>query len=186
MKRNMIVIAIVMMAVGCQTESERVAELATRHASEQAQLSRETVELQTELIEGTRQLVDADAQSRRDFLELEGKLDEQRVEIGHRHDELERERRDIAKQRYRDPIIANAVAAIGTLLACLLTLLLAGYLLRAQLHEQDDYTITEILLDEIAIESPAFEQTKVPALDHESDTPRLADNAHEPPPETSD
>ena len=44
MERNMIPIAIVMIAIGCQTDSDRVAELASRHATEQSQLSRETVE----------------------------------------------------------------------------------------------------------------------------------------------
>ncbi len=81
MKRTMIPIAIVVIAIGCQSDSDRVAELASRHATQQAELSRETVRLQTELIEGTQQLVEADAQARRDFLELEGKLDDQRAEL---------------------------------------------------------------------------------------------------------
>ena len=175
MERNMIPIAIIIIAIGCQTDSDRVAELASRHATEQSELSRQTVELQTELVEGTRQLVEADSQSRRDFLELEGKLDEQRAEIGHRHDELESERRLIAKQRYRDPIIANAVTAIGALLACLLPLLLAGYLLKCQLGDQEEYAITEVLLEEIASGHSAFVRSKVPtlALNPDDSTPKL-------------
>ncbi len=150
MPRIIMLIAIVVIAIGCQNDNDRIAELASRHATQQSELSRETVELQAELIEGTQQLVEADSQARRDFLELEGKLDEQRAEMARRHDDLEDERREIAQQRHRDPIVANALLAIGSLLACMLPLLLAGYLLRSQLDEPDDHSVTELLLDEIA------------------------------------
>ena len=79
MPRIMIPMAIIVIAIGCQSESDRVAELASRHATQQSELSRETIELQAELVEGTQQLVATDAQARRDFIELEGKLDDQRA-----------------------------------------------------------------------------------------------------------
>jgi hypothetical protein len=180
----MITIAIVLIAIGCQSDSDRVAELASRHATQQAELSRETVKLQNELVEGTQKLVEADAQARRDFLELEGKLDEQRVEVGRRHDELESERREIAKQRYRDPLVANALLAVATLLACLLPMLLAGWLLRSQLNETDDYTATEMLLDEITARHPTLASPSRPAMNHDSNdsTPKIADDTRRQPP----
>ena len=182
MVRTMIPIAIIVIAIGCRSDSDRVAELASRHATEQAELSRETVKLQAELIEGTHQLVEADAQARRDFLELEGKLDDQRAELGRRHDDLEEERRDIATQRYRDPIVANAVIAVGSVLACLLPLLLAGYLLRCQLCEPEDHAATEILLDEIVATHPALVASGRPMIDHSPGTsvPRIAGDAQSP------
>ena len=177
MRKTMIPIAIILIVAGCQSDSDRVAELASRHATQQAELSRETVKLQNELVEGTRKLVEADAQARRDFLKLEGKLDEQRVEVGRRHDELEGERREIAKQRYRDPIVTNTLIAAATLLACLLPMLLAGWLLRSQLDETEEHTATEILLDEISARHPALASPSRPAMNHESNTstPRIAD-----------
>ena len=188
MPRTMIPIAIVVIAIGCQNDSDRVSELATRHATQQAELSRETVKLQAELIEGTHQLVEADAQARRDFLELEGKLDVQRAELGRRHDDLEHERREIATQRFRDPIVANAVIAVGTLLACLIPMLLAGYLLRCQLGEQDDHTATEILLDEIAAGQLAFGASSRTAMTHDPDrsTPRITDDTDRQTPDDPD
>ncbi len=178
MHRKLIPIALLASTIGCQNDNDRVAELASRHATQQSELSRETVELQTELVEGTRQLVEADSQSRKDFLEREGKLDVQRAEIGQRHDELESERREIARQRYRDPIIANSVTVIGALLACLLPLLLAGYLLKSQLDEQDDHAITEVLLEEIAAAHSAFVRSNAPTLGHNPDdsTPKLPED----------
>lgn len=184
MRRTMSLIAIVLIAIGCQSDSDRVAELASRHAAQQNELSRETVKLQNELVEGTQKLVEADAQARRDFLELEGQLAEQRAEVGRRHDELEDERREIAKHRYRDPIVANALIAAATLLACLLPMLLAGWLLRSQLDATDDYTATEILLDEISARHPALASPSRPAMNHESNTStsRIADETRREPP----
>jgi hypothetical protein len=188
MHRKLILIAIIVIVIGCKSDSDRVAELASRHATQQAELSRETVKLQNELVEGTQKLVEADAQARRYFLELEGKLDEQRVEVGRRHDELESERREIAKQRHRDPIVANALIAVATLLACLLPMLLAGWLLRSQLNETDEYTATEILLNEITARHPALASSSRPAMNHDSNssTPKLADQTRRQPPNDSE
>lgn len=182
------VIPIAIFVIGCQSDSDRVAELASRHATQQAELSRETVKLQSELVEGTQKLVAADSQARRDFLELEGKLDDQRAEVGRRHDELESERREIAKHRYRDPIIANALFAATTLLACLLPMLLAGWLLRSQLNETDEHTATEILLEEITARHPALASPSRRAMNHDSGslTPKLADETRREPPDDSD
>ncbi|MBP62006.1 MAG: hypothetical protein CMJ62_10840 [Planctomycetaceae bacterium] len=188
MHRKLIPIAIVVIAIGCKNDSDRVAELASRHATQQAELSRETVKLQNELVEGTQKLVEADARARRDFLTLEGKLDEQRVEVGRRHDELEDERREIAKQRSRDPIVANALIAAATLLACLLPMLLAGWLLRSQLNEADEFTATEILLEEITARHPALAPASRPAMNHDSDrsAPKIADETRRQPPNDFD
>ncbi len=168
MHRMLIPIAIVVIAIGCKNDNDRIAEMASRHATQQAELSRETVKLQNELIEGTQELVEADAQARIDFLALEAKLDEQRSEVGRRHDELEDERRSLAKQRHRDPIVANALIAVATLLACLLPMLLAGWLLRSQLNETDEFTATEILLDEIAANHPTLASVNRLAMNHDS------------------
>ena len=164
MPRIMIPMAIIVIAIGCQSESDRVAELAIRHATEQSQLSRETIELQAELVKGTQQVVDADALARRDFIELEGKLDEQRAAIAD-------ERREIAKHRHRAPVVASALITVGSLLACLLPLVLAGYLLRCQLSEPDDHSLTEVLLDEIAAGHPVFAASNDPLLAHASSRP---------------
>ena len=188
MHRMTMPMAILVIAMGCQSESDRIAELATQHATQQNELSRETVELQAELIEGTQQLVEADAQARRDFIELEGRLDQQRLEIARRHDDLEDERQVIAKQRIRDPIVADAVIAIGSLLACLLPLLVAGYLLRCQLSEPDDHATIEILLQEITAGSPALMASNRPALNHDSDSsaPRITDDTDRQSPDDTD
>jgi hypothetical protein len=178
MTRPMILAAVTLTAIGCGSDSDRVAELATRHATQQSELSCETVELQTELAEGTQQLIGTDAQARRDFLELQEKLDEQRVEIGRRRDELSEARHDLMERQSNDPVIATAVISIGTLATCLLPLFLAGCLLRCQFDPTDDHLSNEILLDEIAalhLPLPALDRIE-PTLAHGEATPRITDH----------
>jgi len=153
--------------------------LATRHATEQAELSRETVALQSELVDGTQQLVGSDAQARRDFLELESRLDEQRAEIAQRYDALEQTRREFAKQQARDPVVADALLAVGATLTCLLPILLAGYLLRYQLDRSSEGLAADALLDEITAVHPAFFSPKQVEFDHAIDDTeaRLGENA---------
>lgn len=172
MRKTLMLIAIATMA-GCQTESERLVEMASRHADEQSQLSRETIELQTQLAEGTRQLVEADSRARRDFIALEASLGERQAELAKRHDELEDERRAIAKKRHYDPVVANAVLALGSLLACLLPLLLAAYLLRMQFGEPEEHSVTELVLGEFGARQPELTTPTHALADQSPDAPVL-------------
>jgi hypothetical protein len=177
MPKAMMPIVILTIAIGCKNDSARVAELATQHAKQQNELSRETVELQAELVKGTQQLVQADAQSRRDFIELEAKLDEQRADIARNREELANEHRVLVARRVRDPVIANAVIAVGSLMACLLPLLVAGYLLRCHLNEPDDPATTELLLEEMVSRHAALTPAEHPAIDHRGNAPRIGSDA---------
>jgi len=183
MPRTITVMTIVVIAIGCQDDNKRMAEQASRHATQQAELSRVTIELQTELAEGAKHLVEADAEARRDFLKLEERLGEQQAEIRRQRDDLDDGLRDIAKQRFRDPIVANAVIAIGTLLACLLPLAVAVYLLQSNLSESDDHSVTEILLQEVTATHPALHDPEHQNIDHSSNdtAPRINIDSNEPP-----
>jgi hypothetical protein len=70
---------------------------------------------------------------------------------------LEQERRQLAAQRGRDPIIAQAIGAIGVTVACLLPLLLAGYVLytvnRAS-PEDDSQAVSDVLIGEMVSSAP--------------------------------
>ena len=163
MNRTAILVPIIMMAIGCQNDDDRIADMATQHAKQQAELSRGTVELQTELVDGTQQLVGADAQARRDFLELEGRLDTQRALIDRRSEELAEARLELAKQQSRDPIVADAVITVGAILACMFPMLFAAYMLRTQSYHSDDQVASDFLLNEIFAIHPslaALDQTE--------------------------
>ena len=107
--------------------------------------------------EASRQLVEADAKARTETIALQRQLQDAQAEVGHQRDQLENDRRDFADQRNRDPIVANSIATLGTILACLLPLILCIYLamgLRDDL--QTDGTLTEILVQEIVAEQPTL------------------------------
>src|SRR5690606_67237 len=84
-------------------------------------------------------------------------------------EELEQERRDIAAQRHRDPVIAQAIGVFGITLACLLPLLLTAYIIRAVTQNPDDSAaLSEMLIMEIAADEPLLlpAPKSVPALGH--------------------
>ena len=77
-------------------------------------------------------------------------------------------------QRNRDPIVANTIATVGNILACLLPLVLCVYLVMGLRDDpQTDSTLTEILVEEIVAEEPALLplQRPVAALPRETIQP---------------
>ena len=81
-----------------------------------------------QVAEASRQLVEADAKSRTETVALQRDLQQGQTELGRQRDQLEDDRRGFADQRNRDPIIANTLTVVGTIIACLLPLILGIYL----------------------------------------------------------
>ena len=57
-----LIATLIVTAIGCD-EDERLAEMAERHSARQAEQNRQMADLQKEVAEGTRQLVEADART---------------------------------------------------------------------------------------------------------------------------
>jgi len=97
-------------------------------------------------------------------------LHSERASIDRQREELEQERRNIAAQRHRDPVIAQAIGAVGLTLACLLPLLLAGYVIHAVNRNGDDNAaLGELLVLEMTAEQPLLlpnSPRPVAALEH--------------------
>ena len=123
--------------VGCQTESEQVAEVAREAAQRQAEQSKQMVQLQNQVAEGSRRLVEAEAKARADMTAIQRDLQQSQTEIGRQRDQLEVERRQIATERYWDALLGNSITAAAALLACLLPLLLCWALLRRPSHDHE-------------------------------------------------
>ena len=75
-------------------------------------------------------MVESDAAARSDWSSLHRDFQQMQTEAGRQRDQLEAERRAIADQRFRDPIIATVLTNVGLMLACLLPLVLGLYVLR--------------------------------------------------------
>ncbi len=154
---TMIVIPIALMltVIGCnENENKRLADTAERYLERQAEQNRHTTELQREVAEGSRRLVEADAQARQEMVALQREVQAERAEFGRQRDALEGERRDLAAKRHFDPIIATAITNIGLLLACLLPLVLCWYLLQRRDKPADDQAVVEVLLEDLVSDRP--------------------------------
>ncbi len=142
----LVVMAVFLVAVtGCEENDERLAQFAEESSRQQAGQNREMSQLNREV-----------AQAHQELISLQHDLEEQQVQVNRQRDQLESERREIAKHRHRDPIIAAAISSVGLVLACLVPLALAGYLLYCLRNQKDDPVVTELLIEEITSEQPTL------------------------------
>lgn len=126
---------------------------------------------QAEVAEASRQLVQADAKARGEIVALQRDLQQGQAELGRQRDQLEDDRRQYADDRNRDPILANAILGVGTILACLLPLILCiALVLSLRDRSETESTLTEILVEEIAGEKPILlpHAGRNATLEHES------------------
>jgi hypothetical protein len=142
---------------GCGDSSDkRLLNLAQQSLAQQARQSEQLAQQSQRIADTARQLVAADAKARQELLagltKLQQQIQAERAEFDRQRDALEQERRELAAQRGRDPIVANAIGAFGVVLACLMPLLLAGYVLytvnRAS-PDEDAQAVSEVLIGEI-------------------------------------
>ena len=141
-----LVVAVCLVALtGCEENDERLVRFAEESTRQQAGQNREMSQLNREV-----------AHAHKELISLQQNLEEQQVAVNHQRDQLESERREIAEQRHRDPIIAAAISNVGLVLACLIPLALAGYLLYCLRNHKDDPVVTELLIAEITSEQPTL------------------------------
>ena len=153
---NVILLALVSLLGGCD-QDERVVQVATEAADRQAEQNQELVRLNREVAEGTRRLIEADAEARQELALLQREMQQEHTQIGQQRDRLEQERQQIARQRHRDPLVAQAISSIGLTIACLLPLAVAALLIwRLRESPDDDSTLTQLLVEELVSDQPRF------------------------------
>ena len=144
------------MLVGCSSADERLAEFARQANEQQARQNEQMAQQNKAAAEASQQLIDANAQARQEFLGLQEDLQVQQAEIGAQRDALEADRKDVARQRQRDPLIAAAVTGAGVLLATLAPLLLCWYVLGGLRRPASDDALVELLVTEFTVDSPVL------------------------------
>lgn len=136
-------------------------------------------DLQKQVVEGSRQLVESNAKARENLTALRHDLRTDQAVIGHQRDQLENDRREIAAQRYRDPIVAAVIMDIGIILACLLPLALGVYVLRAACRAgESDSAMAELLVQELVASEPRLSlqgHSSLPAIEHRTDVDTCSD-----------
>ena len=163
-----------LLAAGCSdSRDERFRQLAEQSLRQQSEQNKRLAEQSGQIAEASRRLVEGDAEARKELLtaqrHLTSELHSERASIDRRREEMEQERRNIAAQRHRDPVIAQAIGAVGLLLGCLLPLLLAAYIIRAVTQRGDESAaLSELLVLEITSEQPLLLPIPHPvaALEH--------------------
>jgi len=153
--------------VGCgRSPDERLAEFAQQAMAEQrkqndriADQSQAVVAESHQLAETAKLLVEHDAEARRELIaaqqELTTQLNGQQSAIHTGHQQLEQDRREIAEQRHRDPIIAAVIQDFGLFIACLLPLVVAVFVIRqVQSQEPDHAAVAELLILEMTADEP--------------------------------
>ena len=133
----------------------------------------QNAEMTQQLLEQSRQLTAYQA-------ELDQRIQSERHNLDQQRAELEAERRQIAHQRYRDPLIAAGITQAAMLIVASLPILLLILLLRAAASEPEDAALSELLVQELASDAPtlfrapaihpsalaADSQSKLPTPDH--------------------
>jgi len=140
-----------------------------------ARQSQTVAEESRKLAEAAQQLVQSDAKARAEMIaaqeRLTGQLDQQRAAVDTGRDQLEQERKQIAADRHRDPIVAARFQTVGLILAALLPLVVCIYVIRQMCRtEPDDRAVAELLVTELTADRPVLLPAPtlrpVPALEH--------------------
>ena len=129
-------IALIVLLIGCGETDPRVVQVAMESTRQQAEQNGQMGELQQQVAEGTKLLVDADAQARQQLAELQRELRTDQAEVSRQRDTLESERRAIATERRWDSILGTSIYAGAGIMACLLPLLVCCWLLHATRDKQ--------------------------------------------------
>lgn len=145
---------VLLLAAGCSdSPDERLAELAEQSLRQQASQNERLAEQSKQIAEASRHLVKNDSEARKEMIAahatLQKELQAERANINQQLSNIEDERRDIAQQRGRDPIIAQTIGAVGLTLGCLLPLLLAGYIIHTFNRTNDDNVQTMFTLSSV-------------------------------------
>jgi hypothetical protein len=171
MQRLSILIAIItlVMMTGCESQDSRLSDLAEQTTYQQAAQNEAMAELTQRVTEDHRRVVETVEESRRDIVALDREVREQR-------DELERERKVIARTRFQESKLAPAIRSFGLMLVAALPLVICVFLLRGLGGQNDDDLANDFLLREMTLSDSLLRlptPTATPAGNEESEPPRL-------------
>jgi hypothetical protein len=158
------VIVLAILISGC--DKEEAARIAREAADRQAQQNTAMAELNKEVASGSRSLVAADAQARKEIVSVHGDLLAERARLDTGWGALEEERKKIAGQRRTESMLVPVTKLVGGLALVIALLGFCWYALVAAWRSDDtDAQLNELLICEI-----------LPA-----ETPLLLSDQHAPP-----
>lgn len=139
---------------GCDDNS---AQIAREAADRQAQQNTEMARLNKEVAAGSHQLVEADAQARKEIVGVHHDLQTERSRLDTSWQNLEDERRQIAGQRQTESMLASVCELLGGITLVALLLGFCWYaLVAARRGDDTDIQLNELLVHEITADEPAL------------------------------
>jgi VIT1/CCC1 family predicted Fe2+/Mn2+ transporter len=152
---NGTVLAVIsLIAIGCSSGDERLVEVSRQSTDRQAEQNRLVETNNRQVLEAANRLVEADAKSRSENNELHRQIESERSGVNQQRDALEQERRQIALERNRDPIVAESIQAAAGLIAAVLPLLICLFLLRGLFSRTDGEALAEVLIEDLVSQQP--------------------------------
>jgi len=145
-----------LITIGCSSDDQRLIEVSRQSLDRQAEQNRLVTTNNQQVIDATGKLVEADAQARRENIQLQHEVQSERLAINQQQDHLEHDRRQIAEQRGRDPIIAESIQSAVALIVAALPLIVCLFLLRGLFQKSDDQVMADVLVEELVSYQPLF------------------------------
>jgi hypothetical protein len=141
-------------AAGCRSD-ERLAELSRESMNRQAEQNAQMARQSEAVTKTTEELIQSESNVQHDASQLNTQLHTERSTMDQQRQDLENERRSLAIQRQREPIIAEAIGAAAALFAAALPLVVCWYLVRSLFFSTtDESTAAEILVEQLATQGP--------------------------------
>lgn len=170
-KRLIIAITTIIAIVGCEespNQSQRLEQLARSSMAQQsrqneaiARQATSVVQAGHELANTANNLVEQDARARHEMLlayhDLTSEMNQQQNVLNATRHEIEKDRRELARLRVRDPILAASIQSFGLVLACLLPLGMAAYVIYLMNHQEPEHAaVAELLIHDLGSDKPAI------------------------------
>jgi hypothetical protein len=155
--RRFLLLLVIVALAGCDEKDryKRAAEVAEKAAERQAEQNAEMATLNREVAEGTRRLVEADAATRKEIVQVHRELQSERTTLTKGFDTLESERRQIAKERRTESILIPAIKGVGVALVAAVVLGFCWTLLSSLRSDNaSDAELTELLICDLVREQP--------------------------------
>ncbi len=126
--------------VGCEEDKE-LAALAKEANRQQSEQNQEMAKLNREVAEGSKRLIQAEAEATAKRLTMEQQLQVQRNDV-------ETERQELAQERKAESILGPALVAAASLTAVCLPLVLCWYLLHGMKRDSEP-GVCDLLIEEL-------------------------------------
>jgi len=155
-RRFLLLSAIVCLA-GCNEEDryKKAAEVAEKAAERQAEQNAEMATLNREVAEGTRRLVEADAETRKEIVQVHRELQSERTALTKGFDALESERRQLAQERRTESVLIPAIKGAGIALVGAVVLGFCWTLLSGLRNDNaSDAELNELLISDLVRDQP--------------------------------